>query len=611
MANVTICPSTCTREILYESLHASHGFWFFLGTDYSVLKELRSTIGNAITEIVSDDEFSITAEQLRQPFADYINFLVKHSVKSHEKYSGFFENSPFKSNIFQNICFIKLVQKILLKYPDSSILIICQDRTVTADLYRTLAADPDNCTRIVMRGTAIPAVKKISSGLKAVARAGHMTLVLLARKIMSPGIRGKNTSWPDQREDLICIHSWMSTSSAARKNYHDMFFYDLQEKLENMGYKTILIPHIPFDVSYSACMQILSDSPGSFVTEESLLSIPAIITVFISCILDYPRKKDYSFEGISISESVYGQEFEDWRSLQLSMPLTWECIIDQLSAEKIKIRSFILLHENYLYERAILSSFHRLFPKTTLIGYQHSAVTKNHLSFSLPTQGLDDIELPDIIITNGKYPRDFFLSRGYPEERIIIGGALRYAEILRSSSPQKTQVQKRNVILLTLPGILDESREILEKIHEAGINPSIRILCKAHPFISKDLLKNTGNPDQGSIEFTNESLNTLLPGAAVLLYSNTSTCIEALSLEIPVLRICSERRLDMDPLSDFQGTNPYIRTATKPSEIRDILSQILEYQFTDEDRSGIQRIVHDILGDITEQTYKAFTLIKK
>ena len=79
---------------------------------------------------------------------------------------------------------------------------------------------------------------------------------------------------------------------------------------------------------------------------------------------------------------------------------------------------------------------------------------------------------------------------------------------------------------------------------------------------------------------------------------------------IPVLKIKSEHRLDLDPLGDFQGSTPFIAVATQPEEIKDTILKMKELHLTESDKIVIQRIVKSIFGPANDETYHKFTLLK-
>ena len=79
---------------------------------------------------------------------------------------------------------------------------------------------------------------------------------------------------------------------------------------------------------------------------------------------------------------------------------------------------------------------------------------------------------------------------------------------------------------------------------------------------------------------------------------------------IPVLKIKSEHRLDLDPLGDFQGSTPFISVAAQPEDIKDTILKMKELNLTDVDKNVIQRVVLSIFGTVDDQTYMQFARLK-
>ena len=154
-----------------------------------------------------------------------------------------------------------------------------------------------------------------------------------------------------------------------------------------------------------------------------------------------------------------------------------------------------------------------------------------------------------------------------------------------SSSPEERYT------ILTLPGVLDESVELLEKVCAALGTGNRRVIAKVHPFIPVRRLERSVKTNVlERFEFTSKPLDEILPGADLLIYSTSSTCIDALSYGIPVLRVLSDRRLDIDPLLDFRGRTPYIGVATHPGEIAAMIHDLTLREFSDrenDERTGL------------------------
>jgi surface carbohydrate biosynthesis protein (TIGR04326 family) len=283
-----------------------------------------------------------------------------------------------------------------------------------------------------------------------------------------------------------------------------------------------------------------------------------------------------------------------------------------MARKKLPVRSLVFTYENNAWEKAFIGKLRKLFPQATCIGYQHSTTTPNFLYYYLSGSRIDRDYVPDFVITNGDYPTAFLKRNNYPPDRVVTGGALRYRSGKPAGAIPSGSPTHNNRILITPPGIIDEAAELLEKVYEAlGPVPGLDLQVKIHPFLPRARLEERLPAGlAGRIRYTDRPVHELLPEANLLVYSTTSTCIEALSCGVPVLKIRSEHRLDLDPLGDFQGSTPFISVATQPDDIRDAVLRMKELEPGEGDRETIRKIVLSIFGPVDEETYRKFTLQK-
>jgi len=586
--------------------------WIFLGYAYHALLELRNEAGMKDNEILLQDEIEDSSRTLRHPFIDYIASVTTDKGDHPNLYSGLVERVPFRSDVFLDICLIHAtIEKIKLCKADS-IVVICQHKGLAYDFHQSFSNEPDIQHQIHVEGPVFSLKDRIFSSVRVMLHAGKISTQLLCRKSISI-LRKKNSfSYERMENGILLLHSWVAQASIESGEYKEVFFSDLREKLTKLGYPVVLLPHIPYDVNFSAAFNALEKKQIHFIPEESCISVLDIIKIFLKTVRNVPRWSDHTVQNISFSNSVYIQNYRDWENLQILIPCLCERIIAGLSREKVPIRTLIFTYENNAWEKAFIKKIRENYEETTSIGYQHSTLTPNYLYYYVSKSPIDQKYIPDYVITNGEYPTSFLTKNNFPHDRIITGGALRYQSGKQTPSIQLGSLQYNNRILVTPPGLIDEAVELLEKVFEAlGTNPELEIFVKIHPFLSRTKLEEKLPPDLiKRIRYATRPLHEILPDANLLVYSTTSTCIEALSMGIPVLKIKSEHRLDLDPLGDFQGSTPFIAVATQPEEIKDTILKMKELHLTESDKIVIQRIVKSIFGPANDETYHKFTLLK-
>lgn len=585
--------------------------WIFLGYSFAIQQELREQMLRGDREIVLHDDIEASARELRQQFIDYVASVTHDDGRKENLYSGFAERIPFRSNIFLDICLIDTAIRKIRSLDIDPVIVICEHRGLAYDFFRSVSEITEIKAAVHVQGPVFSLADKIASMVNVILHSGKISAQLLFRHGRA-GNPDRLRCREQEVNGIIVLHSWVAPSSIESGVYKEMFFSDLQEKLTDLGYTVLLLPHVPYDIRFSGTVDALRKRQARFVMEEEFLTVTGIIRIFFTTAGNFPRWSEHHLGGIHFSHSVYMQSFRDWQNLQLLVPRVCEEVIKGLSGENMPIRTFIYTYENNAWEKAFLKNLRRFFPGTTSIGYQHSTVTPNYLYHYLSRSPMDQRYVPDLVITSGNYPARFLRNNNYPEGRVLAGGALRY-ELFTKDLPVRTHVvPHNNRVLVALPIIIDESVEILGKILEAtGDIPGIEVLVKLHPFLSQANLEKCLSAGLAKkIRFTPGTLREILPEVNVLVYSTTSSCIEALSFGIPVLKIRSERRLDMDPLGDFQGTSRFISAATQPNDIREELLRMSALEMTSTEREEIQGIIRDIFGKVDDGTYQLFTRLK-
>lgn len=115
------------------------------------------------------------------------------------------------------------------------------------------------------------------------------------------------------------------------------------------------------------------------------------------------------------------------------------------------------------------------------------------------------------------------------------------------------------VILVTTSIGKDEALELILKAIKAYSNRNYRVIVKLHPAGPQlDLHL----PDNFTI--SNTPVSQLLEEASLLLYTSSTTCVEAVGVGIPALQVQSDYRIDMDILAMYPGAR---ETARTPAEI--------------------------------------------
>ncbi len=230
------------------------------------------------------------------------------------------------------------------------------------------------------------------------------------------------------------------------------------------------------------------------------------------------------------------------------------------------------------------------------------------LNYFFSKDELPVLPFPDKVITTGKYTERLFKESGYDLEKVICGGAIRYVSLLDREKHVPTKKRTSSPVILVTPSIdKNETVELSWKILEAfGQMNNYKIIFKFHPDCPYSCIaKNLGILPEHFI-VSDKPVSELLRESHVLLYTSSATCIEALSLGVPVLHIKSDFMIDRDNLSDFPSS---IRQSAKNKDA--IVRETEKILKTDEKELSEQRViwkelVSEILGPVDESVFDLF-----
>ncbi|MCK4245164.1 MAG: hypothetical protein KAX20_06015, partial [Candidatus Omnitrophica bacterium] len=413
-----------------------------------------------------------------------------------------------------------------------------------------------------------------------------------------------------EREGLVLLHNWVDQRSFdANGRYRDSYFGGLAGHLRNKGKSVVIVPHILPTVSYRQTLKKMVSSSENFLVPESFLEIPDISRVLVKTMRNLPAKRAYpAFEGIEVSEIIIDECRRDWGGTAAASSLLLYEVVKHWQKAGIPIDTFIYAYENQVWEKAYCMALREFYPSTKIIGYQHATVPKMLLNYFFSKDELSILPFPDKVITNGRYFERLFKESGYAPEKVVCGGAIRYAVMMNKGKATSVKKGISSPVILVTPSIdKNESIELIRKVLAAfGEKNRYKIILKLHPVVPySSIARALGSLPENFI-VSDKPVSELLKESHVLLYTCSATSIEALSLGVPVLHIKSDFMIDRDNLSDFPSS---IRQSAKNKDA--IVRETEKILKTDERELSEQRLtwkelVSEMLGPVDESTFDLF-----
>ena len=556
------------------------------------------------------EELQKIAQSLRQPYIDYIGKLSLENNSILWWVGSLSEKNPWVSKTFLYICYIRLFQILINSNSQEALVFLCENKALRRCLVKS-ASGFNKWEIHCIEPLGYTILESLRNALRIVVYKGYFVVrsiywLLLAKQyrlnqIPKGMVKGG--------EGMVLLRAWIDQRSFdAKGEYHDNHFGGLARHLRSRGKSVVIAPYILRTVSYRQTLKKMGQSSENFLVSESFLKISDIFRVLVRTLANTPRKRAYpSLEGIEVSEIINDDLRRDWARTSIASSLLYYEVVRRWRNAGIPIDTFIYPYENQVWEKACCMALREFYPSTKIIGYQHATVPKMLLNYFFSKDELPILPFPDKVITTGKYTERLFKGSGYAPEKVVCGGAIRYESVTKK---RKVAIKKDTpypVILVTPSIDKNETVELVWKVLKAfGQRNNHKVILKFHPAIPYSNIARDLSPLPEHFIISDKPVSELLREGHVLLYNSSATCIEALSLGVPVLHIGSDFTIDRDNLSDFPSSIK--RSARNKEDIVRMTKEILEMDEKDLSQQRViwEDVVSEIFGPVDESVFDLF-----
>lgn len=214
--------------------------------------------------------------------------------------------------------------------------------------------------------------------------------------------------------------------------------------------------------------------------------------------------------------------------------IAWQIHCQERFLERTKPRLVAWPWEHHSWERVFVAACRAR--KVVSLGYQHAAVGWREWNQGPGSDPAGSAGLPDRILCLGEAHRRRLAGYGVPEDRMAIGGALRY------TAAQMPRHDKRAPVFVALPFDPGLAREMVEAVRPlAGSGRTF--LVKDHPMTPYPV------PNEPGLSQTATGLSGQEAVSAVI-YCATTVGLEAALAGLPTLRFLPAARPVLDVLPD-------------------------------------------------------------
>jgi len=597
-------PSKRSVKKILKKMNGRKFRWVYLGEDVSKAVSIEEIIRGRGQRLEIAGMLQETARSLRPRYIDYIGGLSLEKNSLAWWAGCLSEKSPPNSKTFLHACYIKTCMDILKKYPDEFFAFFVEKTAVKWAILKNIRAD--GLEHVESAGESVHGALKSLKEL--IFYKGGFLLNNVYRIAISK-YRYRMQKRIKSREPLVLTCTWIDQRSFDEKrSYHDTYLGEVQSRLKKNGRNVVIAPFFVLStVSYWRTVSNMAKSKQVFLVPHAFLSITDVFSAFFSTLINMPKKTSFSkFENMDISELIYDDIKNDWIRAYVASNVLFYRFVKRLKEKHLLIDTVIYPYESLSWEKMLCIAMREFYPSAYLIGYQHSAVPTMYLSYFISKRESNVLPLPDRIVTNGRCTKDVFIESGYPKEKVVQGGAVRYTYLLEPKKIAGRQKRDKPVILVT-PSIKFEAVELIWKVLKAfEQRDEYKILIKCHPDmpfkkISEHL--NVKLPEHFTV--SDRPVAELLRESDALLYTCSTTCTEAIAVGVPAVHVESDLSIDLDQLDFDPGIRP---SARSPEEIVKCVEAVtsMSKRELSKKRRVWKRVVKELFGAVNNSTYRLF-----
>lgn len=585
--------------------------WVYLGDRLPHIRALERQLAGSGRRVTAGEAIAAATTTLRQSYFDYVGELGGAAPVTWWRRSCVAEKNPLVSNLFLHVCTVHALEQ-LTAGPGHWLLVV-ENPVLRKTVARHLGAATHEPMLTGLRGRARDCATGCAAHVRFTARALARTVQARYRYRLhqTPAIRDAVAS----ATPVCAANVWVDRRAydPATGAFQDTDFGDVRRYLEAHGQRTFTVPNVLATASHARVLGHLARSGEPCLLAEAFLTPVDILRAVWRSLRSFPRRRACPpLSGIDVTDLIAADLRRDWSWQREARHALIERAVERWRAAGLNIDRFIYTFENHVWEQVLCQAFRRWFPRARLIGHQPNGLSRVQLNYYLADGERAAVPLPDTIVCNGRYATDVLRRSGYDPAQVVCGGGLRQRYLDRwftSAAPAAGVRPQRRAVLVTTSIGLERAAEVLWKSAEAFAGrDDVRVTIKCHPSMPFDRVRQELGDSWSwpGAEIVTDSLSTLLPDAAVVLYSGEGyPAVEAIAAGVPVVYVEPEYGLPFNALDGFPDL--YLRART-PEEIRATVFHVLATPAADLYTVGeaCRRAARELVGPVSQDTFALF-----
>ncbi|MFH2106776.1 MAG: hypothetical protein ABII22_05945 [Candidatus Micrarchaeota archaeon] len=597
----TICSTS--RNAIAEITKKNENFkWAYLGEDVSKAIAIENALGKSGEKIDTGGMLQEIARSLKWKYVEYIG---KMSLKKKSLIwwgSALSEKSPYSSKTFLHSCYLMVYLEIVKKYSDMPLVFFVE----AGSLRKAMKENAPSGIDVECKESSVGHIKEsVGNMLNCILRRGYFLTNNIYKTILAKWIYQMQNK-VEKNVPYEVLHTFAAKRSfdAQNKKFKENFYGDLPEYAKRTSKKYIIYPSI-WGASYKTAMDVLKLQERILI-HHAFLSIFDIFNVFFST-MKRPKSDCPKFEGMDIAAIIDEDVRKDYGGIRMPSDILVYHAIKNMKKNRILISNLIEPYENHTNEKVARIAVREFYPDARITGYQHSTFSSMHLEYLFSKEEFAVLPFPDEIITSGDQDKRTFTEWGYPIDRLVRGGAIRYADVLQLETNNRALNPDKPTVLVTTSINKPDALELVWKTIKAFENgEKYRIIIKCHPYMPfKKIIKELGIPVPGHFEISDTPIPKLLDETDVLVYTSSTTCLEAIAKGVPIIYVGSDLMIELNPL-DF---DPDVAFCAKKPE--DIVKGVeywvgMKKEELDKRRKDWKGTVQKMFCKVDDKTYSLF-----
>ena len=609
---IVVAPDQLASKEFSKQLKGQTYQWAYLGNNlehYELACESFREYGQPI-EIF--DRFHEIANLTRDAYLSYLYHLGETYNSLAWWVTSLSYRQRIASKTFEQACYLRIGVELIESHRYICLVLVVSDHSLPYSIRANLSYEiKDNL--VILAGELKPKQFKYGWLLNLLVRRIFFVIresrwVILSRLIVPRVIAPVNP--------ITLIVSTLSTRNVDRgSQFHGFFFGDLAARFSDVGATVCFMPliiRVPkmFSVPYRRALKNLISDEVPLLVHHRYLHLSDVFKAAFSSLLPLKNHGELPlFSGLDISGFVAEELQASWISNGLASALLMVSLAQRWESIGVRIDRIIYVYENQPWERALCWGIRSHLPNTTLVGYQHARTPKFMLNFHLAPGGEELAPLPDFIVTNGGYTSTILKSGGFRDDQIRIGASFQMQSVDLVNLDNDFDIDENttpSILFATSEGKQETAELILMACNIFEEGDGIKVIIKCHPLMPfTDALGALDVDLPAHVRVIDGPILDLISKSTLMIYTGSTVCVQALSLNVPVIHFRPRIDFDMDPLEFV----PEARLeANGLEDLRNKVSWLMSNRedYIQEHSDEWSNLVNELFGTVTDDVVNTF-----